>query len=142
MDTFTLNIDGLISPDQKEYLKLISRTVEGLSSCLLALKKQPIVRASRNSRMCQNLVSELQSRISQEQNLFDFKKTDNPPLLLILDRADDPITPLLTQWTYQAMVHDLFGLSNNRVNLKKSVPGVKKDLEVSICFISYSCKRK
>ena len=50
------------------------------------------------------------------------------PILLILDRRDDPITPLLTQWTYQAMVHELLGLNYNRVVLK-SVPGIKKDLE-------------
>ncbi len=34
---------------------------------------------------------------------------DVPPLLLILDRSDDPLTPLLNQWTYQAMVHELLG---------------------------------
>ena len=50
------------------------------------------------------------------------------PLVLILDRADDPVTPLLTQWTYQAMVHELLGLHNNRVNLK-GTPAAKKDLE-------------
>jgi len=31
-------------------------------------------------------------------------------LLLILDRREDPITPLLQQWTYQAMVHELVGV--------------------------------
>jgi len=28
------------------------------------------------------------------------------------------VTPLLNQWTYQAMVHELLGISNNRVDLK------------------------
>ena len=28
-------------------------------------------------------------------------------LLKVLDRSDDPLTPLLNQWTYQAMVHPL-----------------------------------
>lgn len=50
------------------------------------------------------------------------------PLLLILDRRDDPVTPLLSQWTYQAMVHELLGLNDNRVVLK-GAPGVRKDLE-------------
>jgi vacuolar protein sorting-associated protein 45 len=40
-----------------------------------------------------------------------------PPLLLILDRFDDPITPLLNQWTYQAMIHELLGIRNNIVEL-------------------------
>jgi hypothetical protein len=34
--------------------------------------------------------------------------------VLIVDRRDDPVTPLLAQWTYQAMVHELLGISNNR----------------------------
>jgi vacuolar protein sorting-associated protein 45 len=49
-------------------------------------------------------------------------------LLLVLDRMDDPVTPLLSQWTYQAMVHELLGLNNSRVVLR-SVPSVSKDLE-------------
>ena len=39
----------------------------------------------------------LQHVISREAALFDFRKTDVPPLLLILDRRDDPVTPLLNQ---------------------------------------------
>lgn len=31
------------------------------------------------------------------------------------------------QWTYQAMVHELLGLNNNRIDLSR-VPGVSKDL--------------
>ena len=43
--------------------------------------------------------------------------------MLILDRKDDPVTPLLLQWTFQAMVHELLGLQDNRVDLQ-SAPGV------------------
>ena len=45
-----------------------------------------------------------------------------------IDRSSDPVTPLLSQWTYQAMVHELLGMNNNRVVLK-GAPGIKKDLE-------------
>ncbi len=31
------------------------------------------------------------------------------------------------QWTYQAMVHELLGLNNNRIDLSR-VPGISKDL--------------
>lgn len=37
----------------------------------------------------------------QESGLFDFRRTESSPLLLIVDRRDDPVTPLLNQWTYQ-----------------------------------------
>ena len=48
--------------------------------------------------------------------------------MLILDRREDPVTPLLSQWTFQAMVHQLIGINNNQVSLAR-VPGVKKDLQ-------------
>ena len=32
------------------------------------------------------------------------------------------------QWTYQAMVHELLGLNNNRIDLSR-VPGINKDLK-------------
>ena len=35
--------------------------------------------------------------MKDEATLFDFRKPDVPPLLLIIDRRDDPITPLLNQ---------------------------------------------
>ncbi|NXI50359.1 VPS45 protein, partial [Chloroceryle aenea] len=65
--------------------------------------------------------------ITKEYELFDFRRTEVPPLLLILDRSDDAITPLLNQWTYQAMVHELLGINNNRIDLSR-VPGISKDL--------------
>lgn len=37
----------------------------------------------------------------QESGLFDFRRTEVSPLLLVIDRRDDPVTPLLNQWTYQ-----------------------------------------
>lgn len=54
----------------------------------------------------------------QESALFDFRRGDGPTLLLIVDRLDDPVTPLLSQWTYQAMVHELLTIQNNRVDLR------------------------
>lgn len=59
---------------------------------------------------------------------FSCALSSSRPVLLILDRRDDPVTPLLSQWTYQAMVHELLGLNDNRVVLK-GAPGVRKDLE-------------
>lgn len=37
------------------------------------------------------------------------------------------LSPPLLQWTYQAMVHELLGLNNNRIDLSR-VPGINKDL--------------
>jgi hypothetical protein len=64
----------------------------------------------------------------QESGLFDFRRTEVAPLLLVIDRRDDPVTPLLNQWTYQAMVHELLGIQDNRVDLTR-LPKVPKDLQ-------------
>ena len=119
-----------------------------------------------------SLKSYFQHKINDEASLFDFRRTDVPPLLLILDRRDDPVTPLLNQvsyltfleafhcelfqrfsvikglhrgfarilmtirvsfyfqWTYQAMVHELIGVRNNRVDLSRC-PGITKELQVN-----------
>lgn len=69
--------------------------------------------------------------MTQEDQLFDFRKVDTPPILLIVDRRDDPVTPLLTQWTYQAMVHELLGINNGKVDLR-DVPDIRPEMKVMI----------
>uniref|UniRef100_A0A672R7B6 Vacuolar protein sorting-associated protein 45 n=1 Tax=Sinocyclocheilus grahami TaxID=75366 RepID=A0A672R7B6_SINGR len=106
---------------------VLPRVTQGLTSVLLALKKCPMIRYQLSSDMSKRLAESVKQIITKEYELFDFRKTEVPPLLLILDRSDDAITPLLNQWTYQAMVHELLGLNNNRIDLSR-VPGISKDL--------------
>uniref|UniRef100_A0A8C9XRL9 Vacuolar protein sorting-associated protein 45 n=1 Tax=Sander lucioperca TaxID=283035 RepID=A0A8C9XRL9_SANLU len=107
---------------------MLSRCTQGLTSVLLALKKCPMIRYQLSSDMSKRLAESVKQIITKEYELFDFRKTEVPPLLLILDRSDDAITPLLNQWTYQAMVHELMGLNNNRIDLSR-VPGISRDLK-------------
>lgn len=58
----------------------------------------------------------------------------------MLSRRDDPASPLLSQWTYQAMVHELLGLANNRVQLK-GAPNITKDLE-EVRLIPYTQRER
>jgi vacuolar protein sorting-associated protein 45 len=44
-------------------------------------------------------------------------------VVLILDRRDDPVTPLLSQWTYHAMIHELVGITDNTVRLTSAKVG-------------------
>ncbi|KAI9934131.1 vacuolar protein sorting-associated protein 45 [Aspergillus wentii] len=105
----------------------LQRATEGVIAMLLALKKSPLIRYEKNSLLAKKLASEVRYQVTQEEQLFNFRKTDTPPILLILDRRDDPITPLLTQWTYQAMVHELMGINNGRVDLSE-VPEIRPEL--------------
>lgn len=96
---------------------------------LLSLKKKPLIRYERNSTICKKLAAELSYQIKTEEQLFDFgRRADTPPILLLLDRRTDPVTPLLNQWTYQAMVHELLGIENGRVNLS-TIPDVRPELK-------------
>lgn len=106
----------------------LQRSTEGLTALLLSLKHKPVIRYDRNSGMAKKLASEIAYAMKQEAQLFDFRGKDTPPVLLICDRCNDPVTPLLVPWTYQAMVHHHLGITNNRVDLS-SVPNVSKELK-------------
>uniref|UniRef100_A0A0L8HKY3 Vacuolar protein sorting-associated protein 45 n=1 Tax=Octopus bimaculoides TaxID=37653 RepID=A0A0L8HKY3_OCTBM len=71
--------------------KSLSRTVQGLTSVLLSLKKCPMIRYQNSSEMARRLAENV-------------------------------------RWTYQAMVHELLSINNNRINLS-SVPGISRDLQ-------------
>ncbi|KAK5095568.1 vacuolar protein sorting-associated protein 45 [Exophiala xenobiotica] len=110
----------------------LARTTEGVMALLLSLKKNPLIRYQKTSLMAKKLATEIRYNITQEDQLFDFSRTtrrpDTPPILLIVDRREDPITPLLTQWTYQAQVHELLGIHNGRVDLS-NVPDIRPELK-------------
>ncbi|KFM76608.1 Vacuolar protein sorting-associated protein 45, partial [Stegodyphus mimosarum] len=106
----------------------LQRSVQGLVAVLLALKKIPVIRYQDSSDAARKLAETVKQTIAKENELFDFRRPDTPPLLLILDRKVDVVTPLLNQWTYQAMVHELLTINNNRVNLA-NVPGISKELK-------------
>ncbi|KAL9015020.1 MAG: hypothetical protein Q9173_000352 [Seirophora scorigena] len=106
----------------------LQRCTEGVIALLLSLKKKPLVRYEKNSLMAKKLATEVKYQMTQEEQLFNFRRTDTPPILLLLDRRDDPITPLLTQWTYQAMVHEMLGIRNGKVDLS-DVPDVRPELK-------------
>ena len=131
-DLFQLGSENSISLSSPlsrtlESSKTFDRNVKGVLSVLLAMKRRPSqIRYQASSDLARRVSNEILTHVEHD-DVFDFRRQEGP-LLLVLDRRDDPITPLLTQWTYQAMVHELLGLNNNRVSLK-GVPGINKELE-------------
>ncbi|GIL89317.1 hypothetical protein Vretimale_11146 [Volvox reticuliferus] len=106
------------APSALEY-ELIDRCVQGLSAVFLALRRRPIIRYQRGSELVAQLAKSLHLlTYKQEAAVFDFGASrSGPPVVLLLDRRDDPVTPLLSQWSYQAMVHELVGIHDNIVRL-------------------------
>ncbi|KAJ1967382.1 vacuolar protein sorting-associated protein 45 [Dispira parvispora] len=138
-DLFSLNMKPQAYPLYGDDLHkwnaaALQRTLQGLMATLLSLKKRPVIRYERNSGMAKRLGREISTAIQGESNLFNFRQTDTPPVLLLLDRRNDPVTPLLNQWTYQAMVHELLGIDNGRVDLT-SVPDIRSDMKEVILSV-------
>ncbi|KAL4433463.1 hypothetical protein ABPG77_010316 [Micractinium sp. CCAP 211/92] len=111
----------------------ISRMTEGVASLMLSLRRRFTIRYQRGSEICERFAQSLHHLTAiEERELFDFgSRGEAAPVLLVLDRRDDPVTPLLSQWTYQAMVHELIGISTNRVDLRH-VPGVKPEFAEAV----------
>ena len=105
----------------------LARSTQALVSLLLSLKLSPVIRYQEGSGPASLLANNIKSTMARESGLFG-GGAGEAGVLVILDRREDPVTPLLSQWTYQAMVHQLLGINNNRVSLA-GVPGVKKDLQ-------------
>eukprot|EP00045_Choanoeca_perplexa_P005288 m.44700 g.44700 ORF g.44700 m.44700 type:complete len:545 (+) comp13041_c0_seq4:172-1806(+) len=84
----------------------LQRTLQGLNSLLSGLKLNPCIRYQGNSPQCATLADE----VSRQQ-----RTQDPDTLLLILDRRDDLVTPSLLPWTYQALIHDIVGVDQGRL---------------------------
>ncbi|KAH9249053.1 hypothetical protein BASA81_013265 [Batrachochytrium salamandrivorans] len=118
-DLFEFHQPGLKSTQGNSVL------VGKLLTVLLSLRQRPTIRYSLGSDPCQGVARELLHEINQNRSLFEFGNLAPPShstgetLLLLLDRREDPVTPLLQPWTYQAMVHELLELEYNVVDLGK-----------------------
>jgi vacuolar protein sorting-associated protein 45 len=114
---------------------MISRLTEGIASIVLCLRKRFSIKYQRGSEISQRVAQSLHHLAAVEQReLFDFGSRntgESAPLLLILDRKDDPVTPLLSQWTYQAMLHEILGSRDNRVSLRHVV-GLRPELAEAV----------
>ena len=133
-DLFSLNIPCTVSLTVQQSLwtgyeeSVLSRMVDGIFAACLSLRMHPFVRYSRSSPLCFKVGQLVQSRIDEEHIVFEQLGQANQSVVLLLDRREDPVTPLLNQWTYQGMCHELIGIDKNRVDLRKA-PHVKKEHE-------------
>ena len=122
----TLNVPTAVPFNRPARHPVIDRTVDGVVSMLLSLKQNPTIRYLATSPKCVQLAKLVAGRVKEESELFAFRqKRAAKPLLLIMDRREDPVTPLLKQWTYQAMAHELIGIQNDVLDMSKVAGGKK-----------------
>lgn len=98
---------------------IFERIVKSLTAVCLSLKKRPTIRFSTHSGLSKHVAQAIQKIVDEEDDLY--QSLDDQCVLLLLDRRSDPVTPLLNQWTYEAMIHELMGIESNRVDLTKVV---------------------
>lgn len=105
--------------------KALQRTKEGLVAVLLGLRKFPgTIRYDGASLMAGRLANEVKEALKRDvAGCFGDTSGSSKAVLLIVDRRSDLITPLLLQWTYQALLHDLFGITNGFVDTSNYLYG-------------------
>lgn len=86
----------------------VSRFAESIASFILSNNRRPVIRYRGGSTAVEKIVDDVAERVNAVHATYpDLRAKDC--VLLILDRMDDPVTPLLMPWTYEAMIHELIG---------------------------------
>ena len=92
----------------------ITDEVESLLSLIRCKHWSPIVCHMKTSKSARSLAEMLTDRI---RTMPKEGKNGRKAIVLLFDRRLDPVTPLLSQWSYQAMIHEVFAIKNNVVDL-------------------------
>lgn len=92
----------------------------------------PSIRFESNSAVGRKFASQLDAHLTQHEGALPKSSTRNT-VVLVLDRLNDPVTPLISHWTYQAMVDEILGIANNRVDLSHAadVPQSHREIVLS-----------
>jgi hypothetical protein len=112
--------------------KALQRSKEGLVAVLLGLRKFPgVIRYDGASLMASRLANEVKEALKKDvAGSFGDAGSSSKAVLLIVDRKSDLVTPLLLQWTYQALLHDLFGITNGFVDTSNYLYGSEESAQL------------
>ena len=110
----------LKSSDQwgKDERDKLSTMEESIMSALCSMRKFPTIRYLKDSDLSYQLSERISNKFKKLAMVFrsDFERQNN--LLIITERKEDPITPLLFHWNYQSILHELFGIDCNKVKVQ------------------------
>eukprot|EP00792_Barthelona_sp_PAP020_P004287 TRINITY_DN2021_c1_g1_i1.p1 TRINITY_DN2021_c1_g1~~TRINITY_DN2021_c1_g1_i1.p1 ORF type:complete len:544 (-),score=101.03 TRINITY_DN2021_c1_g1_i1:71-1702(-) len=66
-----------------------------------------------------NYLGKLGDKILQHFQALNNKNITNDSILYLVDRDIDPITPCILHWTYEALLHEIFGIDGNKIDFKQ-----------------------
>jgi len=127
-NVFHLNLESCISNLEMKPIErwepydsqMFDRVYEGLISACLSNRMKPIIKCVKGSTLCQKLGKKLATFFDDNYEFIRKECGQNfNGILLLYDRKEDPISPLINQWTYQAQLHEILGIKNNVIELKK-----------------------
>lgn len=128
-------LEKLYMSTREDLKNELNATSQQLTSLLLTLKEYPYIRYASNSGqgLCKNLAKfveeDMKKKITQ---LKDWKYNEKRPrgTLLIVDRAIDPLAPVMHEYTYQAMVNDLLQVNGELCTLPANMSVSKEDSQL------------
>ena len=132
-NVFHLNIESCIcnldmTPMEKwnQYdTQMYERIYQGLISACLSNRMKPLIKSVKGSFLCQKLGKKLGTFFDDNYDFIRKECGQNfNGILLLYDRKEDPISPLINQWTYQAQLHEILGIKNNVIEIKKGTEGL------------------
>ncbi|WKX98449.1 hypothetical protein Q1695_013827 [Nippostrongylus brasiliensis] len=137
MSYFAIN-DPSTSDDQM--VNFIESVADGLFAVCATMGIVPIIRCPKDNaaeHVAKRLDQKLRDNLRDARNnLFTIESVRagqlnaTRPLLLIADRSADLATMLHHTWTYQALIHDVLDLDQNRVTIAEKT-GRKKEFDMS-----------
>ncbi|EAL65456.1 Sec1-like family protein [Dictyostelium discoideum AX4] len=105
----------LFSPDSIDPTEEQAKIATRLVSLCVSLNECPIIRFSRSHPVSAMIAGFTQEKLDNVmRTVKSFKPNDDRSTLLILDRTQDPLAPLIHEFSYQAMVYDLFDIENDK----------------------------
>ena len=113
-DLFITQCPNYYSVTCENSFQMEQKSIESLTALCLSLKKNPTIRYQGNSELTKRIAEGLTLQLSKESQMFG---NGGQSTLIVLDRTFDPISPLLLQWTYQAMIHEFLEIMNGKVDI-------------------------
>ncbi|CRG97356.1 Sec1 family protein, putative [Plasmodium gallinaceum] len=156
--TFSLNIPfcfKILHESNDELIQnIMDKITEGLISFLVTLGVVPIIRVSSNSSYpSKTIAQKLHKKIYELLNLrssnnYVFNsKTIQRPLLILADRDVDLSIMIQHSWTYQALIHDVFDIKLNKINIHQNNANDKNkivksyDIDSNDTFFLNNCNK-